>query len=415
MKTLFISDFTLQQRSGGAQVSNDIIIKKGRELGYDITEHHHSSSITDFLQSYDLVINSNLEAISKISPEKLNYVSSDGKLTYSTDGFNAYGPIKSVNVESQGKGYKSLPGIATIFSDFGNEAILKPKSNNIGRISNVDIKNIGFDYSADKTLKPQAQLPQLVEVDSLASILRIGITSVGTNYLNSPGLIVLDGLTKKVVPDIDLDYEIGDTRVSILNNTKNLNIVTHILIPTSNSNGITINNVDFNAGTKDVTITIGASFSDAADYPFEVGKKVMIEGVSVGVGSTGTGYNSENYEYTLFEIKATDPNIGGTLGTVRYSLSDVIPTGSVPGTFVAAASAGKIIPESYFPIFDIKLEDNKFEIGETLISGNKKGTLQSTNKLSGVLKVSSPHTFIKGESITGESSGTKATIIDAEL
>ena len=49
MKTLFISDFTLQQRSGGAQVSNDIIIKKGRELGYDITEHHHSSSITDFL------------------------------------------------------------------------------------------------------------------------------------------------------------------------------------------------------------------------------------------------------------------------------------------------------------------------------------------------------------------------------
>ena len=74
MKTLFISDFTLNQRSGGAQVSNDLIIKKGRDLGYDITEHHHSSSITDFFQSYDLVINSNLEAISKISPEKLNYI-----------------------------------------------------------------------------------------------------------------------------------------------------------------------------------------------------------------------------------------------------------------------------------------------------------------------------------------------------
>jgi|TARA_R110002020_G_scaffold211170_2_gene417417 glycosyltransferase involved in cell wall biosynthesis len=75
MKTLFISDFTLDQRSGGAQVSNDLIIKKGRQLGYDITEHTHSSSITDFFHSYDLVINSNLEAISKISPEKLNYIS----------------------------------------------------------------------------------------------------------------------------------------------------------------------------------------------------------------------------------------------------------------------------------------------------------------------------------------------------
>ena len=66
MKVLFISDFTLEQRQGGAQVSNDLLIKKGRELGHDITEHHHSSSIMDFLTSYDLVIHSNLEAISKI-------------------------------------------------------------------------------------------------------------------------------------------------------------------------------------------------------------------------------------------------------------------------------------------------------------------------------------------------------------
>ena len=74
MKVLFISDFTLEQRAGGAQVSNDIIIKKGRELGFDIKEHHHLSSITDFLSSYDLVVNSNLEAISKISPEKIPFI-----------------------------------------------------------------------------------------------------------------------------------------------------------------------------------------------------------------------------------------------------------------------------------------------------------------------------------------------------
>ena len=60
--------------------------------------------------------------------------------------------------------------------------------------------------------------------------------------------------------------------------------------------------IDYDEGNKNVTLTIGASFSNAADYPFEVGKKVMIEGVSVGVGSTGKGYNSENYDYTLFEI-----------------------------------------------------------------------------------------------------------------
>ncbi len=386
-----------------------------RDVSNNINSNSLSWSINPLTGSHNVVGVGTTTFIfsSPISPEKLDYLSSDGKLTYSTNGSNAFGPIKSVNVESGGKGYTSLPGIATIFSDFGTEAILKPKSNNIGRISNVDIRNIGFDYSADKTLKPQAQLPQLVEVDALTSIYRVGITSVGSNYLSSPGLVVLDGLTKKVVPDVSLDYELGDSEVTILNNSKDLNNVKPTIIPTSNSNGITINNLDYNAGTKDVTITIGASFSDAADYPFEVGKKVMIEGVSVGVGSTGTGYNSENYEYKLFEIKATDPNIGGTLGTVRYSLSDVIPEGSVPGTFISATSAGKIIPESYFPIFDVELVKNRFEIGETLISEDKKGILQSTNKLSGILKIASPHTFTKGESIIGESSKTRGTIIES--
>ena len=51
--------------------TNKLLIDKGRELGLDIKEHHHNSSVTDFLSSYDLVINSNLEAISKISPPKI--------------------------------------------------------------------------------------------------------------------------------------------------------------------------------------------------------------------------------------------------------------------------------------------------------------------------------------------------------
>ena len=139
-------------------------------------------------------------------------------------------------------------------------------------------------------------------------------------------------------------------RFSILNNVKTLNNVTPIIIPTSNSNGISINNIDYNSGNKDVTITIGASFSDAADYPFEVGKKVLIEGVSVGIGSTGKGFNSENFDYTLFEILATDPNIGGTLGTVRYSLANVIADGEIPGTFKSNLSSGKITAQEDFPI-----------------------------------------------------------------
>ena len=341
---------------------------------------------------------------------KLEYTSTDGVLSYTTNSLNANGPIALSSLLDGGIEYKSLPGISTINSINGDNAILEPKSFNIGRISEVDIQDIGFDYSADKTLRPQAQIPQLVKVNALSSLERVGITSVGKYYVDSPGLVVLDGLTKKVVKDVDLDYELGDNEVTILNSSKTLNDVTPSIIPISNSNGISINSVDYNNGTKDVTVTIGASFSDAADYPFEVGKKVLIEGISVGIGSTGKGFNSENYDYTLFEILATDPNIGGSLGTVRYNLSNIIPDGETTGAFKSTLSAGKIIPQEYFPIFDISLKENKFEIGETIAAGDVKGILQSWNSKNGYLKISAPLQYLLGASITGESSGTKGVI-----
>lgn len=75
MKILFVSDFTLDQHSGGAQVSNDLIIKKGREMGHSITEHHYKSSFINFIHRWDLIISSNLDAISKSYPETLNFIS----------------------------------------------------------------------------------------------------------------------------------------------------------------------------------------------------------------------------------------------------------------------------------------------------------------------------------------------------
>jgi hypothetical protein len=350
--------------------------------------------------------------ISPLLPQKLEYTLSDGEFEYITNSKNVEGPISSVKIENPGFEYKTLPGISTIISDNGINAILETKGPTIGRISKNVIQDIGFDYPADKTLRPEANIPQLIKLDLLTSLNTIGITSVGRNYLESPGLVLLDGLTDKIVRDVELDYELGDTQVSILKNTKTLNNVTPKLLPISNSNGIAINNIDYNSGTKDVTITIGASFSDAADYPFEVGKKVMIEGASVGLGSTGKGYNSENYNYTLFEILETDPNIGGSLGTVRYNLSNIIGDGEVPGAFKSNLSSAKIVAEEDFPIFDIKLKVDDFEKNESVIAGNKKGTLQSWNNYYGYLRVSSIQAFSLGDSFIGESSGTRGTITE---
>jgi glycosyltransferase involved in cell wall biosynthesis len=74
MNVLFISDFNLNQNSGGAQVSNDAIIKKGIELGHNITTHNYDSSPLNFIYKYDLVISSNLEAINQYSRYIIDYI-----------------------------------------------------------------------------------------------------------------------------------------------------------------------------------------------------------------------------------------------------------------------------------------------------------------------------------------------------
>jgi len=63
MKILFVSDFSLAHNAGGAQVSNDLIIKEGIKRGHKITEFNFDTSSIKLIERYDLVINSNLEFI----------------------------------------------------------------------------------------------------------------------------------------------------------------------------------------------------------------------------------------------------------------------------------------------------------------------------------------------------------------
>tara|TARA_R110002012_G_scaffold207832_1_gene377856 strand:- start:2520 stop:3374 length:855 start_codon:yes stop_codon:yes gene_type:complete len=73
-RVLFVSDYTLNEAPGGAQISNSLIINKGRELGYEIIEHNWKSSIVDFLSHYDLIVSSNLHKIVLSKLQKTEYI-----------------------------------------------------------------------------------------------------------------------------------------------------------------------------------------------------------------------------------------------------------------------------------------------------------------------------------------------------
>jgi hypothetical protein len=74
MNILFISDFSLNHNFGGSQVSNDIIIQKGLELGHKITLHNYDSSPLNLISRYDLIISSNLEVINQTSKYLFDFI-----------------------------------------------------------------------------------------------------------------------------------------------------------------------------------------------------------------------------------------------------------------------------------------------------------------------------------------------------
>ena len=360
-----------------------------------------------------------------VTPESASYISSTSDLKYETDCVHALGPITKIEVQGSGKGYTSLPGITTVTNGIGAStngtgAILEASSNSIGKIRKTKIQNIGFDFPSDKTLEPTVTLPNIIKIESLKSFDFIGITSGGRGYTSAPRLVVYDGKTDELINDVDLQYKLGDSRVTIFKNTKGINNVKPRIIPVQNTNGVGISTVGFNTITSDVIVTLAVGFSTADTFPFAVGDKVLVENVSVGIGSTGKGFNSAAYKHQLFTITAVDQNLGGIGATVAYNVDGLLKPGEIIGQYDPFNSGGRIIPEKYFPIFDPILKNNQFAVGETVQSGGKVGVVESWDPKVGILRVSSNENFATNDLIEGLSSKTQGlassvTTFDANL
>ena len=346
----------------------------------------------------------------KNAPERTSYATTSF-VSYETDSPTAYGAIADFEINNRGTNYYNLPGISTINTEVGSGAIIEAKSTSIGKIKKLKVKDIGYDFPSDTTIKPDAALPQIIKIDSLMSIESIGITSFGRGYISAPDLILIDGKTDKPVLDADLKYTLGNPKIEILKNTKGISNTPPTIITDKNSNGIGIATVGFNTENYDVTVQLSVGFSTADTFPIAVGDEVFIEGVSVGVGTTARGYNSKDYDYKLFSITAVDQNYGG-IGTVTYNLSNYF-TGLAPGlsagSFDFINSSGRIVPKKFMPTFDIKLKPNDFSKNE-IVTGSissTRGNVENWNPNTGILRVTNTDGFVSNDIIKGLTSGTQ--------
>ena len=376
-------------------------------IGYgqiDIVESEYNGEhqiIIDGTQSFTYTLSE--------EPERSSYSSGISSLSYTTDSLSASGPIFDIKVTNKGFGYTDLPGITTITSSTGSEAVVEVEGKTIGRPKNVTVNDIGYNFPSDYTLRPSTLLPQIIKASPLSSFDFIGISSFGKGYTISPKLLVFDGKTNELIPEADIRYEAGDSQVSIVRNTYGINDVTPKILPVENPNGVAISNIDYNSATDQVTVTLAVGFSTADSFPIKVNDKVMIENISTGISTTAKGYNSSEYNYSLFTIVAVDENLGGLGATVAYNMGNLLTGSEFPGTFDAANSTGRIIPEKDFPIFNIQLKTNNFIEGEVVSSNTVlSGIVDDWDPKNLYLKVLSKDTFKKDEVITGVTSKTQA-------
>jgi hypothetical protein len=365
---------------------------------------------------YNIIVGSSTSFTYDVAkvPEEDLYILGISSIKYETSSLNAYGSISKIKILNRGQNYYSLPQILSVTSGIGTGAILEPSSTSIGKIKSIKINDIGFDFPSDLTMRPSVAIPQVVKVDPLSSFESIGISSFGRGYTSAPKLIVLDGKTGSVIPEVDLKFTLGNNKVEILKNTFGLNNVTPTILPIQNSNGVGISSVGFNATTKNVTVTLSVGFSTANSFPFAVNDKVLIENVSVGVASTGRGFNSENYNYQLFTLTSVTENLGGLGGSVTYNLDEFLTGSESPGTFNPNNSSGKIIAQKHFPIFDIVLVKNNYFIGENVVSESAVGTVEDWDPKSNFVSILSKNNIKIGEIIKGSSSRAQGSASSIE-
>ena len=116
-------------------------------------------------------------------------------------------------------------------------------------------------------------------------------------------------------------YNPVNESVEILSNEQSLIGNNPKIFPINNVNGVGISSATYSKTTKKVTLQLDTSYSDQENFPFSVGDNILVENI---IHDDGSGYNSSDYDYNFFEITDTDPNIGGYLPTISYSLEEYL-------------------------------------------------------------------------------------------
>ena len=362
--------------------------------------------------------------ISPLVPEFLSYSSTDcDKLEYSTRSTNVTGAIKDFKIISKGFNYKKLPTFKSVTSANGKNANIIGISTSIGRIKDVRIVDIGYEYSSDKTLSPEAFISPIVNIDNLDVINDVTVIDGGADYINAPNLLVYNPISDTVVDNSSLNPITPNQTISEVKVTapvNGLDSVTHRIIAINNSNGIGINSVQTSLSGI-ITCFLETPMNGFIDpQPFKKNDQIFVEGIQrvgeVGVGATqggiststtvlGDGFNSEDYNYRFFNV---DDYVSGTQAIVKFSVAGLTTNPGVAKTFQSGYAS--IINKNKYPIIEPIQTRGTFELNESLLVNSLKTDLLVVEIRDDYIKIDGKFEVKKGDRIVGRASNVSAEI-----
>ena len=342
-------------------------------------------------------------------PEKLSYSDTEcDSISYTTKSLNETGGIHAASIVSGGVNYKKLPNFVGSSSTEGTGGYVIAKSKTIGNIKQVRIINEGFEYSADSTLEPTALISPLISIKNSNTIGVVSITSGGSQFIDAPDIVIVDSTTReKIDRGILRPFITGSaiSRVDIISPPNGLPDEPTTLFTINNDNGVGISSIVSNS-TGIFTCYLDTPSSGFSTFPFLVNDEVFIEGVS-RVGSAGSGFNSADCGYKFGKVA------NYTTGTTDSVTIDLQTIGVSTNTGIAATDQGSfamIINKNNYPSFTTVEESNQFIIGEELILDEVVIGLVITHSEDDFIKVFGSYELKVGDIITGQTSGSIATI-----
>ncbi|WJZ47963.1 baseplate wedge initiator [Synechococcus phage DSL-LC03] len=340
-------------------------------------------------------------------PELSQYTNSGvTTFSYTTRSLSAKGSINEISIGFTGTGYLALPEVKNITTAEGTNANLKLNSFDIGRIKNLNIITSGYNLPTDPSLKPKADVPFTLKIKNNYQLKDIVVLNGGKNYLTEPKVICLEH------PDIVFNTKTESNSVKSVEiniNKTGLSEIAPTIIPVNNSNGLSISNAISDGTTN--TLTISSDNGEFLEFPFGIGDKIFVEGIELSEPLSGAGgYNSENYNYSYFEVTSVDDTPGAE--TVSYS---IVGLGSTGGYYDATNSVGRVIKADDLAKFTANLEKTDFIENEVLYSNGYKFKVYKDgwNKEKNVLKiVGNSFNISIGDTVVGSKTNSKALIDD---